>query len=148
MERNITQKITRHPETRAGQDLRWLIDHIFAVNDRRGMDNWLLIFHSLCSIHRQFLGERTYYFDRSGRQRFHYTHERVRSAYRQIIDLLRKEQLFTYILYPELSIPRTTNSVEGGLNARLDELLYSHRGLSPEQERVIVDAYLESRSRL
>ncbi len=58
--------------------------------------------------------------------RWHYTHKRLRSAYRSLKSNLL--YLFTYQRYPELHIPNTTNSLDGSFNA-LKTLLRSHQGI-------------------
>jgi len=145
IERNITQKITRHPEAKAGQDLRWLIDHLFEINNELDKINFETIFYNLYGEHQAFLNHRTINQNPRVKRKWWYTHGDVRSAYRQIHQLLENGQLFAYIDHPELKIPRTTNLLEGGINARIDELLRIHRGLKPAQKQAIVEAYLFSR---
>ncbi len=146
VERNITTKITLHPETKAGQDLRWLIDKIWMIETRECMEQWVTIFNSMYAHHKQFLNRRTYSDNPFSSKKWWFTHNDTRSAYRQIADLLDTGQLFAYIEHPELNLPRTTNHLEGGINARIDELLHAHRGLQLEHKMKIIDAYLKSRS--
>ncbi|MGD9577531.1 MAG: hypothetical protein AB7Y74_04705 [Syntrophorhabdus sp.] len=70
----------------------------------------------------QFLKERT--VDTST-GRWHYTHRRLRSAYRSL--RINLPYLFTYQKYPELAIPNTTNALDGTF-AHLKELVNIHRG--------------------
>jgi transposase-like protein len=142
VERNITQKITRHPETKAGQDLRWLIDCLFNVNTELDKINFETIFFNLYGQHQDFLNHKTINLNPRVRRKWWHTHSDVRSAYRQIHKLIEHGQLFAYIDHPELEIPRTTNLVEGGINARIDELLRVHRGIKPKHKQAIIDAYL------
>ena len=59
----------------------------------------------------------------------HYTHKRLRSAYRSLLRHL--PYLCTYQKYPELKIPNTTNSLDGTFS-HLKHLLSVHRGVSKE----------------
>ena len=50
--------------------------------------------------------------------------------------------LFTYLKYPELEIPNTTNSLDGGVFSHLKKLLKNHNGLRSELREKLVDDYL------
>ena len=115
------------------------------INDEYQMAIFVGIFYFYYDTHYSFLGERTYSSSPLSRRKWSYTHRRVRSAYRQIADLLEKDQLFAYITHPELNLPRTTNDIEGGINARLSELLRAHRGMTPQRQRQIVNVFLSSK---
>lgn len=71
--------------------------------------------------------------------RWFYTHKRVRSAYRSLKTNL--PYLFTYLKYPELNIPNTTNSLDGSFS-QLKELTRIHRGLNKEMKRKVIDEIL------
>ena len=57
---------------------------------------------------KDFLSEKTYTDDN---KRWFYTHKRLQSAYRSLKTNL--PYLFTYLDYPEIGMPNTTNSLEG-----------------------------------
>ena len=66
-----------------------------------------------------------------GRRRF--THERLRKARSSLSRLLSAGTLVTYLdptLAADGPLPRTNNPIEGGVNARLRDMLRNHRGLS------------------
>jgi hypothetical protein len=71
--------------------------------------------------------------------RWHYTHKRLRSAYRSL--KLNLPFLFTYQKYPELNIPNTTNSLDGCF-AYLKELVRVHRGSSKSLRNKIIEEIL------
>ena len=63
------------------------------------------------------------------------THERLLKAERSLLKLIRENTLFTYLdesMHP-FSAPSMNNRIEGGVNARLREMLRNHRGLSIER---------------
>ena len=72
---------------------------------------------------RTFLLEKTYSEDC---RKWHYTHKRLRSAYRRLITNL--PYLFTYLDNPGLDIPNTTNSIEGCFS-NLKTKLRVHSGI-------------------
>jgi hypothetical protein len=45
-----------------------------------------------------------------------------------------------------IDVPRTTHHVEGGVNARLKELVLRHRTFSPEHKRVLAAYFLASKA--
>jgi hypothetical protein len=71
--------------------------------------------------------------------RWHYTHKRLRSAYRSL--RLNLPCLFTYEKYPELNIPNTTNSLDGCF-AYLKELVRVHRGSRRDLKDKIIEEIL------
>jgi hypothetical protein len=71
--------------------------------------------------------------------RWHYTHKRLRSAYRSL--RLNLPYLFTYEKYPELNIPNTTNSLNGCF-AYLKELVRVHRGSRRDLKDKIIEEIL------
>ena len=80
-----------------------------------------------CDFWNDFLNERT----GEGKD-WEYVHERLRKARRSLVKLVNDGTLFTY-LDPELAIegplPAMNNVIEGGVNARLRDILRNHRGL-------------------
>lgn len=52
--------------------------------------------------------------------------------------------LFTFLEMP--GVPRTTNDVEDGINARIAELVRRHRGTTDAHKRVIVSYFLASKA--
>lgn len=74
--------------------------------------------------------------------RWCYTHKRVRSAYRSLKTNL--PYLFTYLKYPELNIPNTTNSLDGYFNS-LKSRLNVHRGLTIKRRNKVVVELLKGK---
>ena len=74
-------------------------------------------------------------YDENGNSRP--THERLLKAQRSLYKLLREGTIFTYLseeVKKEIGeAPATNNRIEGGVNARLREMLSDHRGLSIER---------------
>lgn len=147
---NIRVKLTLHPQTEAGQELlqltRILLKGIATTEKSLA---WQAALKSWEQRHGSFIRERTYNPDpKPGQRKWRYTHERVRSAYRQLAKLLRDDQLFTYLdeTLTTVPIPRTTNYVEGGINSQLRTKLKLHRGMREEHQRRLVEWYLYSRT--
>jgi hypothetical protein len=70
----------------------------------------------------------------------HYTHPRIRAAYRSLRTNL--PYLFTYKNHKELSISNTTNALEGGVFSHMKNMISLHRGLSKSLKLNLVDYYL------
>ena len=85
-----------------------------------------------------FLKERTKNLE-TGKS--HYTHKRLRSAYRSLKTNLK--WLFTWYDYYELNIPNTTNAIDGHF-ADLKNKLRNHNGLSKERKMKFIDAFLKA----
>ncbi len=147
---NIRVKLTLRPQTEAGQALLQLAkDLLKGIATQEAATQWQEQLKVWEQLHGSFIRERSYNPDpKPGQRKWRYTHERVRSAYRQLAKLLRDDQLFTYLdsTLTDESIPRTTNHVEGGINSQLRTKLKLHRGMSEEHQRRLVEWYLYSRT--
>jgi len=60
--------------------------------------------------------------------KLHYTHPRIRAAYRSLRTNL--PYLFAYKNYKKFGIPNTTNALEGGVFSHVKNMISLHRGLS------------------
>ena len=69
---------------------------------------------------------------RASRQEWWWTHQPLRRCYRRLERLWRQGSLFAF-LDPALvaggPVPRTSNILEGGVNACIKRMLMNHRGL-------------------
>lgn len=87
----------------------------------------------------KFLKEKTP--DSMNPKKWHYTHRRLRSAYRSLN--LNLPYLFTYQKYPKLNIPNTTNSLDGSF-AHLKEKVTIHRGLRFNIKKKFIEQILQN----
>lgn len=118
----IIRYLTTRPNLEAGKELRQIALTLTKSTENefvRQLDRW----HDKW---KEFLKERT---TNPFTGQWHYTHKRIRSAYRSLKTNL--PNLFTYLRYPELNIPNTSNSIDGS-NTTLKNLLRNHRGLKQQ----------------
>lgn len=78
-----------------------------------------------------------------GRRGWSYTHRRMRSAYRSLMTNL--PFLFTHKAHPELSLPNTTNSLDG-LFSHMKNLLLVHRGMTKQKRWRLIQIILKKKS--
>ncbi len=130
----IRRYITKNPRLPASIELKELVG-IMKNTDKEsfegGLDQWY-------NKWKSFLNERTIN-DKTGKS--HYTHKRLRSAYRSLKTNL--PWLFTWYDNIELDIPNTTNSIEGNF-ADLKNKLRNHNGLSKERKKKFIDGFLKA----
>jgi hypothetical protein len=150
---NVRTKLTLNPQTEAGKQLLQLARGLLkGLLTQEQANLWRRYLETWEQAHGNFLKERTHTENpKPGQRNWRYTHERLRSAYRQLAKLMRDDQLFTYLDETLLGqtkqpIPRTTNYVEGGINSQLRTKLKLHRGMSEEHQRRLVEWYLYSRT--
>ena len=128
----VTRYITRNPKLEAGRELKE-ITHILTKSSEKEfsimLNKWYLKW-------KGFLSEKTY--DNEDRK-WHYTHRRLRSAYRSLKTNL--PFLFTYLEYPDRGIPNTTNSLEGTFS-HLKTKLRTHAGIKEWRKKKIIDEIL------
>lgn len=82
---NVKAKLTLHPESRASQELLDLARRLLKVQTRRQARRWKQQLKNWHRRHERFINERTIKHQaKPGERRWRYTHERLRSAYRQL----------------------------------------------------------------
>jgi len=154
VQRNMRTYLTMKPRTDAGRSLWALARGLTRVKTTEQADAWLHRLNDWYSVFGELTKQRTYAnqlgtggtmpdWVKPG-QRWWYTHDRLRRAYRLLAKLVQREQLFTY-LRPEfagLDISSSTNWIEGGTNAMLRDLLHRHRGMSEEHQRRAIEWWL------
>ncbi len=134
----ITRYLTSNPKLEASIELKIITATLCETNESDfacALNDW----HAKWS---SFLKEKT--IDPLA-GRWHYTHKRLRSAYRSL--KLNLPYLFTYQKHHELNIPNTTNSLDGCF-AYLKELVKIHRGSRKDLKRKIIEEILWKKSPL
>lgn len=135
VERFVRMCLSRNPKTEAGRQLWALVRSLWNIQSRLEAEPWTQQLTSWEAQYAGFLMERS----RSAETgRWWYTHRKLRAARSHL-----KKSLPHLFAFTEVSgVPRTTNHVEGGVNARLKELVRRHRGLSPEKKRMLTAHFL------
>ena len=119
---------TSRPKLDAGKELYGLAKSLLKAKDADSAAKWLACYAEWCSKWDSFLREFTI---KDGRRQ--YVHRELRRARRALNGLVRSGTLFTFV---EMAEERggewdsTSNMIEGGVNARLREMVRNHRGLS------------------
>lgn len=131
--------LTQRPKTTAGRALLALVLQLSSVRTLRQKRAWIRSFRRWKRRHYVFLKERT---EASSGYSW-YTHRKLRSVRTLLTNAT--PDLFRFVREP--SIPRTSNTVEGGLNARLKELIRCHRGMSLKRKFILCTHYLSKRQK-
>ncbi|MCG2687722.1 transposase [Candidatus Parcubacteria bacterium] len=109
--RQSNRWLTKNPKTRAGRELLVLVKQLSQIQTKRQKRRWIRSFRYWCGRHDKFLKERSY----GPTGRWWYTHRRLRATRSLIKNAI--PDLFRHVSDP--TVPKTSNHVEGGLNARL-----------------------------
>jgi len=132
-QKQITRRyLTCNPKLPAGIELKTIVDTLTYATEKK----FTVQFFDWCTKWDAFLKERT--TDPITR-RWSYTHKRVRSARRSL--KINLPYLFTYLKYPELNIPNTTNSLDGSFSF-LKEKTNIHRGMTKQLRDKIIEHIL------
>ena len=145
--------ITRNAEKKLGKRSPCEINHIFrlhikklhSVDTVKKSQNCLRKFNKLYEEHKASIEQITPNVDIETGEvlRFYRTHKNLFSVCNMIKKLIVKNMLFLFI---ENNIPNNSNSLEGGINSPLKNLLRCHRGISLEHQKRMFEWYLLSRS--
>jgi hypothetical protein len=131
----VLRYITRKPKLEAGKDLKELV-LLLTKTDEASFRHWLNLWHEKW---KDFLAEKTV-DPLTGR--WHFTHERLRSAYRSLETNL--PWLFTCHRYPRFCIPNTTNSLEGSFT-HIKAKISVHPGLRIDRKQKLIQELLHGK---
>jgi len=121
------------PKLQASKDLKKIVSKLTQTAEKnftKKVDDWY-------ETYQKFLEEKSV---SSTTGELHYTHPRIRAAYRSLRTNL--PYLFTYKNHKNLNIQNTTNSLEGGVFSHMKNMISLHRGLSKSMKLNLVDYYL------
>lgn len=128
----LRRYLTQNPKLQAGIELRALGETLTYIR-KEDFVTLLFEWHGRWEV---FLKERTY---QEGGKHWHYTHRRIRSAYRSLKENI--PYLFTYQKHSNLDIPKTTNSLDGTFG-HMKTLLKNHRGVSRRRRFKMIEEIL------
>lgn len=137
---NQRKHLILNPKTPAGQALLGLSKQLRSIDTIDDATHWLQLVNDWWIEYGHLTKQRSYArqrrrdgsWDSPTGKRWWYTHDRLRKAYNQLADLIRKGHLFTYL---ETGCPKTTSRLEGGVNATIKQVLRLHRGMTPEHQQ-------------
>lgn len=141
VKQGVLNKLSTHPKTLAGQELYQISKDLTKVWTRRQKRRWIKRLKKWQRRYTPYLNERSTGILPSGRKHSWYTHKQLRGANSLISGAL--PDLFRYIGH--YHIPRTTNYLEGGINARIKELIHAHRGLPLWKKQILVAYFLRTK---
>lgn len=136
---NTITDLTRNPQSEAGKALLGLANQLMGVKTTEDAGKWLSLLQHWYRVYRDYINEKTYGLEPRSRK-WWWTHKPVRKSYKRLERLARSGYLFTWLdpKFTGLDTQRTTNSLEGGINAAIRRLLNTHRGLSePHMKQAI-----------
>jgi hypothetical protein len=129
----VDRYITKNPKLEASIELQEILTRLTKTTETR-FKNKLLNWHIK---YEDFLNEMTVNYETGAAT---YTHYKLRAAYTSLCSNL--DYLFTYKNLPNLSIPNTTNHLDGGKFSDLKNRIRVHRGLSKSLKKKVVDFFM------
>lgn len=130
----IRKYLTKKPKLPASVELKAIVDLLKDTDKdsfEGALNDWFVKWES-------FLKQRT---TNPETGKSHYTHKRLRSAYRSLKNNL--PWLFTYQEDPSLNIPNTTNAIDGHF-ADLKNKLRNHNGLALKRKMRFIERFLKA----
>lgn len=159
VQRNVRTQLTSRPRTEAGKALWGLTKALTKITTLDEAIEWMRLLNDWHHLYGHLVRERTYRtqltvaglggvfpdWARPG-QRWWYTHERLRKAYRLLAKLVERGHLFTFLdpAVQGIGIASTTNQIEGGINAQIRDMLRRHRGMTTTHQRRAVEWWLHA----
>ena len=131
--KQVTKYLTRRPETLPGQELRKIMLTLPKSTEKEFtdlLDDWYKKW-------KEHINEKTHVL---GTKHWYYTYKKVRSAYKSLEKNL--PYLFTYLKYPELNIPNTTNSLDGFFS-QMKAKLSVHRGQRKDRRFKVISELMK-----
>ena len=130
----IQRYLTLRPKLEASIELKAIVDALTNTTEKI----FTAEFMAWCDKWNDFLKERTV---NPITKKWSYTHKRVRSARHSLKNNL--PFLFTYLRYPELNIPNTTNALEGNFSW-LKQDVNIHRGMTRQLRDKLIQHILSN----
>lgn len=131
--KTIRNYLTKRPKMQASKEL-WQLTLMLKCTDKEsftgGLNEWYVKWN-------EFLNEQK--VDENGKKR--YVHKRLRSAYRSLKTNL--SWLFTWYDNMHLSMPNTTNAIDGQFSD-LKNKLRNHNGLSEARKKKFIDEFFKA----
>jgi hypothetical protein len=131
----VLRYITRKPKLIAGKELKELM-LLLAKTDEASFRHWLKLWHEKW---KDFLAEKTV---DDITKRWHFTHKRLRSAYRSLETNF--PWLYTFEHHPLLHMPNTTNSLEGTFT-HIKAKISVHPGLRIDRKQKLIQELLSGK---
>jgi hypothetical protein len=140
IQQRVRNLITDNPKSVAGKELKQ-INSLF-IKNRLSKAELATTLHNYIQRNYDYLTE----LNEEGK----YLHDRLIKALRTFKRNLDK--LFTFQNYqlnnqhnnPILTIPNTTNHLDGGVNSKIKELVRTHRGLRKDRRNKLISVLLNS----
>lgn len=152
-QRNVRRHTTSRPRTDAGKALYALALQLTSITTLDQARQWAVHLQQFHDTYRHWMNEKSTVKDPlTGAYSRQFTHPKVRSAFNSLQSLFRRQLLFNYLQPPPYALDpaqfaATTNSLEGGFNSPLKELIHRHRGLSIPHQRTMADWWLYLKTR-
>lgn len=147
LQRQCLLWLTQHPKTLAGQSLRYIVIQLLQVESNQEAEVWNVLFDSWCELFQDVLQEKTFAtypanptnstnihqttLAQSKQRNWWYTHRSLRKAWR----LLKNAKPHLWLWLAQTDVPKTTNLLEGGINAPIKRLLHRHSGLRTDRQK-------------
>ena len=128
----VIRYITKNPKLQASKELKSIVLELKSSTEKE----FTKLLNDWHGKWKYFLDEKSFNPEKN---KLHYTHKRLRSAYRSLNTNLKN--LFIYQKHPDLGIPNTTNSIEGMFSG-IKKKLRNHAGLKEHRKFKILDYLL------
>jgi hypothetical protein len=135
-------RLTQNPTETESKSLRVICRQICSLDTWERQQWWFNQYCDWKEVNQDFLKQQAiYYHPKTNQMTKVYLHKQARAVIASIDRTL--PYMFHYLNDPD--IPKTTNLLEGGINSRLKELIYRHRGLSLKNKLVLTQQYLKGK---
>lgn len=128
----IRRYLTQNPRAEASRELRSLSLQLRNIDE----ESWIYTLDHWYKKWEHYLKEKT---TDPVTGKWHYTHKRLRSAYRSLIT--NTPYLFTCQTHPKLEMPNTTSPLEG-IFSDLKNKLRNHAGIKDDMKIKLTDYFL------
>ena len=134
--RYVRNRVGIHPNTPARKAILKITKELFKVKTLEEASKWNENFDRLYKHYEKQINA-FHYSDNPDIKKKYWNDRQLHYSWNHIKYAKTSDMLWTHLYFPEGTIPRNTNSLEGGVNSHLKQLNYCHRGMRADEEQIM-----------
>ena len=135
--RYVRSRVSLNPTTPSRRAILKLTRDLFKVKTIEESIKWNEKFDRLYDYYKKQINA-FHYSENPEIKKKYWDDRQLHYSWNHIKYAKDRDYLWTFLEFPKGTVPRNTNSLEGGVNSNLKQLNFCHRGMLMEEERIML----------